>query len=96
MANKKQHGTLGKISIKGQLTDCVYVIWHTRDPRKTWFVNAKSKDGFFRCRLKSLIDRRPHEVNSGFTQDAWSYEIIDEDTFLQIQRGGVPIPPRDL
>jgi hypothetical protein len=44
----------------------------------------------------SLIDRRPHEINNGFTQDAWSFEVIDEKTFLKMAGGGIPIPPRDL
>jgi hypothetical protein len=96
MAKKKQKGMFGKISIKGELTRCVYIIWQTRDPNKTWFVNVPWKDKIIRCRLVALLDRRPHEANSGFTQDAWSFEILDEATFLKVQGGGIPIPPKDL
>jgi hypothetical protein len=40
----------------------------------------------------SLIDRRPHAINNGLTQDAWSFEILDEKTFLKMAGGGIPIP----
>jgi hypothetical protein len=91
-----QKGTIGKITKTGQTDDCIYVIWQTRDPVKTWYVNTKIDGNIARCRLISLIDRRPHEINNGFTQDAWSFEVIDEKTFLKMAGGGIPIPPRDL
>jgi hypothetical protein len=90
-----QNGTIGTITKAGQNDDCVYVIWQTRDPSKTWYVNTKIDEKIIRCRLISLIDRRPHQVNSGFTQDAWSYEIIDEKTFLGIAGGYAPLPVRE-
>jgi hypothetical protein len=91
-----QKGTLGEITKAGKTDSCIYVIWQTRDPVKTWYVNSKIGGKLARCRLVSLIDRRPHEINNGFTQDAWSFEVIDEKTFLRMAGGGIPIPPKDL
>jgi hypothetical protein len=91
-----QKGTIGQITRVGKTEDCVYVIWQTRDPVEAWYVNIMIDGRLARCRLISLIDRRPHEINSGFTQDAWSFEILDDKTFHKIAGGGVPIPPRDL
>jgi len=87
-----QKGTIGQITKAGETQDCIYIIWQTRDPVKTWYVNTKVDEKLARCRLISLIDRRPHAINNGFTQDAWSFEIIDEKTFLKIAGGGMPIP----
>lgn len=84
------------ITKSGRTMPCVYVIWQTRNPARTWFVNSKIDGKFARCRLVSLLDRRPHEGNKGFTQDAWSFEVIDEKTFLSMNAGGTPIPPKDL
>jgi|LauGreDrversion4_2_1035121.scaffolds.fasta_scaffold34928_2 hypothetical protein len=91
-----QKGTIGQITRAGKTEDCVYVIWQTRDPVNTWYVNIQVNGKLARCKLLSLIDRRPHEINNGFTQDAWSFEIIDDKTFYKIASGGLPIPPRDL
>ena len=91
----KQKGTIGKITKAGKTNDCVYVIWQTRDPVNNWCVNAQVDGKITRCRLISLIDRRPHQINSGFTQDAWSYEILDEKTFLGIAGGWAPLPVRE-
>ena len=91
-----QKGTIGEITQAGKTDICVYVIWQTRDPFKTWYVNAEIDGKLARCRMVSLIDRRPHEINDGFTQDAWSFEVIDEKTFLRMAGGGIPIPPRNL
>jgi hypothetical protein len=91
-----QKGTIGEITKAGKTDNCIYVIWQTRDPVKTWYVNTKIGGKLARCRLISLIDRRPHEINNGFTQDAWSFEVIEEKAFLKMAGGGTPIPPRDL
>ena len=91
-----QKGMIGKIIKAGKTNTCVYVIWQTRDPAKTWYVNARVDGKLVRCKLVSLIDRRPHEINNGFTQDAWSFDVIDEKTFLKMAGGGIPIPPKDL
>ena len=91
-----QKGTIGKITRAGKTEDCCYVIWQTRDPVEAWYVNIMIDEKHARCRLISLIDRRPHEINNGLTQDAWSFEILDDKTFHKISGGGVPIPPRDL
>jgi hypothetical protein len=90
MPNNK--GTLQRIHLDGKERDVVYVIWHTSDPDDRWFVTIE-KTGQ-RAVLKSLIDRRPHPANQGFTQDAWEYEIVDEKTFLRMNAGGLPIPPK--
>ena len=85
-------GTLGRIKTKGEEVDVVYVIWHTSDPVKRWFVTTESTNQ--RAILKELVDRRPHPGNIGFTQDAWTYEIVDEKTWLRMNAGGLPIPPK--
>ena len=90
-----QKGTIGAITKAGETQDCIYVIWQTRDPVKTWYVNTRVDEKLVRCRLVSLIDRRPHAINNGFTQDAWSFEILDEKTFLKIAGGGMPIPVKE-
>lgn len=87
-----QKGIIGQITKAGETQDCIYIIWQTRDPVKTWYVNTQIDGKLARCRLMSLIDRRPHAINSGFTQDAWSFEIIDEKTFHKIASGAVPTP----
>jgi len=87
-----QKGTIGKITKAGRTDDCLYVIWQTRDPSKTWYMNTVVSGKLTRCRLMSLIDRRPHAINNGLTQDAWSFEILDEKTFLKMAGGGIPIP----
>jgi hypothetical protein len=86
-------GTLGKFSQSGEEHDVVYVIWHTSDPIHRWFVTIE--DTRERAILKSLIDRRPHPANVGFTQDAWTYEIVSEKTWLRMNAGGLPIPPKN-
>jgi len=91
-----QRGTVGKITKSGETSECIYVIWQTKDPVKTWYVNTHMEGKLIRCRLISLIDRRPHEVNNGLTQDAWTFETIDDKLFYKIAGGGLPIPPRDL
>ena len=91
-----QKGTFGKITKDGETRKCIYVIWHTKDPVNTWYVNSMIDGQIARCRLISLLDRRPHEVNGGFTQDAWSFDVLDERTFQKMAGGGVPIPPRNL
>lgn len=91
-----QKGTIGEITKAGKTDTCIYVIWQTKDPANTWYVNTEIDGKLVRCRLLSLIDRRPHEINNGLTQDAWSFEILDDKTFHKISGGGVPIPPRDL
>ena len=90
-----QKGTIGKITKTGKTDDCIYVIWQTRDPVNTWYVNTEITGKLTRCRLLSLIDRRPHQINNGLTQDAWSFEILDEKRFLKIAGGGEPVPVND-
>ena len=91
-----QKGTFGKITKAGEAHRCIYIVWQTRDPVNIWYVSSRVEGKLVRCRLVSLIDRRPHEANSGFTQDAWSFEVLDERTFQKMAGGGIPIPPRDL
>lgn len=92
MPNNK--GTFGKFTHSGTESDVVYVIWHTADPSERWFVTVEETRQ--RAILKSLIDRRPHPANHGFTQDAWAYEIVDEKTWLRMNAGGLPIPPKSI
>jgi hypothetical protein len=92
MANNK--GTLGNIHIAGKDFDVVYVIWHTSDPSKRWFVTIEETKE--RAILQSLVDRRPHPANVGFTQDAWTYNIVDEKTWSRMSAGGLPIPPKKI
>ena len=92
MPNNK--GTLGEIHIDGGDLDVVYVIWHTSDPSDRWFVTVEGTKQ--RAILKSLVDRRPHPANLGYTQDAWTYEIVDEKTWLRMNAGGLPIPPKKI
>ena len=92
MPNNK--GTIGKFNQSGAEKDVVYVIWHTADPSERWFVTIEETKQ--RAILKSLIDRRPHTANHGFTQDAWTYEIVDEKTWLRMNAGGLPIPPKSI
>jgi hypothetical protein len=87
-------GTLGQIDQSGKQVDVVYVIWHTADPVNRWFVTIEGTRQ--RAILKSLVDRRPHPANLGFTQDAWTYEIVDEKTWLRMNAGGLPIPPKTV
>jgi hypothetical protein len=87
-------GTLGKLAQAGEEHDVVYVIWHTADPVNRWFVTIEETRE--RAILKSLVDRRPHPANLGFTQDAWTYEIVDEKTWLRMNAGGLPIPPKTV
>lgn len=91
-----QKGTFGKITKAGETHNCIYVIWQTKDPVNTWYVNSMINGQIARCRLISLLDRRPHEINGGLTQDAWSFELLNEKTFQKMAGGGIPIPPRDL
>lgn len=91
-----QKGTIGTIVKGGKTSECVYVTWQTKDPVDTWYVNAIINGRVTRCRLISLIDRRPHEVNHGLTKDAWSYSIIDNKTFHRIANGLIPIPSRKI
>ena len=49
-----------------------------------------------RAILQSLVDRRPHPANIGFTQDAWTYDIVDEKTWSRMNAGGLPIPPKKI
>lgn len=92
-----QRGVIGQIEKGGKTVDCVYVTWHTKDPVGAWYVNASNDThALIRCRLISLLDRRPHEVNHGFTQDAWSFEILDNKTFSKIANGYAPIPRRKV
>ena len=91
-----QKGTFGKITKAGKTSECIYVIWQTRDPVSTWYVNSMVNGQIARCRLISLLDRRPHEINGALTQDAWSFELLNEKTFHKMAGGGIPIPPRDL
>ena len=92
MANNK--GILGDIHIAGKNFDVVYVIWHTSDPSDRWFVTIEETKQ--RAILQSLVDRRPHPANIGFTQDAWTYNIVDEKTWLRMNAGGLPIPPKKI
>jgi hypothetical protein len=92
MANNK--GTLGAIHVEGKDLDVVYVIWHTSDPSKRWFVTVEETKE--RAILQSLVDRRPHPGNQGYTQDAWTYEIVSEKTWLRMNAGGLPIPPKRM
>ena len=85
-------GTIGKFTQSGNESDVVYVIWHTSDPSERWFVTIEETKE--RAILKSLIDRRPHPANHGFTQDAWTYEVVSEKTWLRMNAGGLPIPPK--
>jgi hypothetical protein len=92
MPNNK--GTIGKFTQAGIDNDVVYVIWHTSDPAERWFVTIEETKE--RAILKSLIDRRPHPANHGYTQDAWAYEIVNEKTWLRMNAGGLPIPPKSV
>jgi hypothetical protein len=92
MPNNK--GTIGKFTQAGIENDVVYVIWHTSDPAERWFVTIEETKE--RAILKSLIDRRPHPANHGYTQDAWAYEIVNEKTWLRMNAGGLPIPPKSV
>ena len=92
MSSKK--GVPGQIYYNGKETDVVYVVWHTSDPSDRWFVTIE--DTQERAVLKSLIDRRPHPANQGFTQDAWTYQIVDDKTWARMSAGGLPIPPKSI
>lgn len=87
-------GTLGEIHIGGKDFDVVYVIWHTSDPANRWFVTIDGTGE--RAILKALVDRRPHPGNVGYTQDAWTYDIVDEKTWMRMNAGGLPIPPKRM
>jgi len=87
-----KYGVRGILNKAGQEQDVIYVVWHTADPAERWFVTIKETHE--RAILKELVDRRPHEGNIGFTQDAWKYEIVTEKTWMRMQAGGLPIPPK--
>lgn len=87
-----KHGVRGTLHKAGRNYDVVYVVWHTDDPANRWFVTIQETQE--RAMLKELIDRRPHEGNVGFTQDAWRYEIVPENKWRRMQAGGLPIPPK--
>ena len=91
-----QKGQIGNIVKAGKTYECVYVTWQTKDPVNSWYVNAIVNGRIARCRLISLIDRRPHEVNNGLTIDAWTYSVIDPKTFHRIANGLIPIPARTI
>lgn len=86
------HGVAGRLHKGGKEYDVVYVVWHTKDPVKRWFVTLPATGE--RAILRELVDRRPHAGNIGFTQDAWTYEIVDERTWMRMNAGGLPIPPK--
>jgi sugar/nucleoside kinase (ribokinase family) len=92
MANNR--GTFGKIKKDGEDLNVVYVIWHTSDPIKRWFVTIDESGE--RAVLRDLVDRRPHAANKGFTQDAWTYDVVDEKTWMRMSGGGLPIPPKNI
>jgi hypothetical protein len=82
----RQKGVISAIEHRGATKMCVHVVWHTRNPMNNWYVNARLDGKLIRCKLTELLDRRPDEVNSGFTKDSWSFEVIDERTFLKLNK----------
>jgi hypothetical protein len=83
---ESQKGVISAIEHRGATKMCVRIVWHTRNPMHNWYVNARLDGKLIRCKLIELLDRRPDKVNIGFTEDAWSFEAIDEQMFLKLNK----------
>jgi hypothetical protein len=87
-------GVLGSLKKDGKEYPVVYIMWVSRDPMDRWYTTIEGTGE--RAVLEELADRRGHPVNSDLIQDAWTYRIVDENTFKRMAAGGLPIPPKSI
>lgn len=91
---KNNKGVLGTLKKDGIEYDVLYIMWVSRDPMDRWFTNIEGTGE--KAILEELVDRRIHMQNKEINQDAWTYRIVDEKTFLRMNAGGLPIPPKSV
>lgn len=79
-------GTKNTILDGENIVEVLEITWQVTDPSGRWYAYIGETNEV--ALLGRLVSRGNHPQNKGFKVDSWTYEVISNETFLAMKKGG--------